>query len=273
VLAPKTLRMTQAGFVERRKAAWERLDAVVSRAARRGGAARIGEFYRSAFLREARRSFAYIAVGALSAAALALYFLFAGLPADAAGNAAGAGGGCGVSAGTLTMLAADNDSDFSVVALYDARGTQVAQQFIPLYSPDASAELMLTQRGFGTAVATVRCLADSSLRRCPDARWAPLTDGLAVSLAGVLLGPDWIVVSIKAHYVQNAQPAAVTIDGTEAGFGLDAGPTRWSALYDSQNEAAQAFYGIKGGEHTLTIGSRDSDTGAFVPQDRLCFST
>src|SRR6185312_3123132 len=78
--------------------------------------------------------------------------------------------GCGVSGGTLTMLATDNESDFAAFSLVNGHGDEVARQYIPMFSQDASAELMLTPVGFGpnASVTSVRCLADSSLRRCPD---------------------------------------------------------------------------------------------------------
>jgi hypothetical protein len=183
--------------------------------------------------------------------------------------------GCGVSAGTLTMLATDNQSDFAAFALDNAQGRQLAQQFIPLFSRSASAELMLTRSalGAGESVASVKCLADSSVSRCPDRSWQPVEKGVGVSLSGVLLGNDWIVVSLAARYVNLNRPAARSIDGSDLGFQLDSGPVTWSALYDSQTEASQSFFGLKSGAHTLTYGSRDPADGSFVPQNRLCFET
>jgi hypothetical protein len=144
-----------------------------------------------------------------------------------------------------------------------------------MYSADASAEHMLTPVGFGpnAGVASVRCLADSNVRRCPDAKWQPIDQGVGVTIAGVLVGLDWAVVSIKGHYVNVASPIAGSIDGASIGFELDNEPVHWSSLYDSQTEASQAFYGIKGGEHKITIGWRDPERDAMVPQDRLCFNT
>jgi hypothetical protein len=181
-------------------------------------------------------------------------------------------GGCGVTGGTLTMLSADNDSEFAAFALLDAQGRQLAQQFIPTYSQDASAELMMMPIGFSTEVATVKCLADSSVRRCADPAWPPLETGVGISIAGVLLAPDWAIVSIKGRYVNVASPIAGSIDGASLGFQLDDDPIRWSSLYDSQTEASQAFFGIKPGDHRITLGSRDAATGSFLAQDRLCFN-
>jgi len=179
-----------------------------------------------------------------------------------------------VSGGTLTMLATDNESDFAGFALYNERGDVMAQQFIPTFSQDASAELMLTPIGFGTAadVTSVKCLADSSIRRCGDPKWTPVDEGVGISISGVLLGADWIVVSLKGHYVNVASPIAGSIDGSSVGFQLDGDPVRWSTFFDSQTEASQAFYGLRGGDHRLTLGSRDPDRDEFLPQDRLCFN-
>jgi len=215
-----------------------------------------------------KRSSVYLALALGAALACTL----GTAPADDA-SAVPVDGGCGVSGGTLTMLATDNETDFAGFALYNARGDVMAQQFIPTFNQDASAELMLTPIGFGSAaeVASVKCLADSSIRRCGDPKWPPIDDGVGVSISGVLLGADWIVVSIKGRYVNVASPIAGSIDGSSVGFQLDNDPVRWSSFYDSQTEASQAFYGIKGGEHRLTLGSRDAEQETFFPQDRLCF--
>lgn len=195
--------------------------------------------------------------------------------APATNNAAPIDSGCGVTGGTLTMLATDNESDFAAFSLLNARGDEMARQFIPMFSQDASAELMLTPVGFGTnaSVASVKCLADSSLRRCADPKWQPLDQGVGISIAGVLIGLDWAVVSIKGRYVNVSSPIAGSIDGASIGFQLDNATPRWSSLYDSQTEASQAFYDIKGGAHTITIGWRDPERGTLLPEERLCFNT
>lgn len=195
--------------------------------------------------------------------------------ARADNNAAPIDSGCGVTGGTLTMLATDNESDFAAFSLLNAQGNEVARQFIPMFSQDASAELMLTPVGFGpnATVASVKCLADSSVRRCPDAKWQPIDQGVGVSIAGVLVGLDWAVVSIKGHYVNVSSPIAGSIDGASVGFQLDDGAARWSSLYDSQTEASQAFYDVKSGAHTITIGWRDPERATLMPQERLCFNT
>jgi hypothetical protein len=180
---------------------------------------------------------------------------------------------CGVAGGTLTMLATDNASEFAAFSLFDAKGTEIAKQFIPTYNPDASAELMLTAFGYGTEVASVKCLADSRLRRCTDSKWPPVEQGVGVTISGVLIGDDWAVVSIKGKYVNVDSPIAGNIDGSNIGFQLDKDPIRWSALYDSQTEASQAYFGLQSGDHTLTVGSRDAGNGTFVAQDRLCFNS
>lgn len=189
-------------------------------------------------------------------------------------NAAPIDSGCGVSGGTLTMLATDNESDFAAFALLNAHGDEMAHQYIPMFNQDASAELMLTPVGFGqnASVASVRCLADSSLRRCADPKWQQVDDGVRVSIAGVLVGVDWAVVSIKGRFVNVASPIAGSIDGASIGFQLDNGSVRWSSLYDSQTEASQAFYDIKNGDHAITIGWRDPERGALTPEVRLCFN-
>ncbi|HEY1977048.1 MAG TPA: hypothetical protein VGG89_10905 [Candidatus Baltobacteraceae bacterium] len=210
---------------------------------------------------------------AAAVCALLLATAIGAAPADT--NAAPVDSGCGVSGGTLTMLATDNESDFAAFALLDAHGDEMAHQFIPMFSQDASAELMLTPVGFGpnANVASVKCLADSSLRRCADPKWTPVDDGVRVSIAGVLVGVDWAVVSIKGRYVNVTSPIAGSIDGASIGFQLDNGAAHWSSLYDSQTEASQAFYDIKGGDHAITIGWRDPERETLVPEDRLCFNT
>lgn len=192
-----------------------------------------------------------------------------------ADNPAPIDSGCGVTGGTLTMLATDNESDFAAFSLLNAHGDEMARQFIPMFSQDASAELMLTPVGFGSnaGVASVKCLADSSLRRCADPKWQPVDQGVGISIAGVLIGLDWAVVSIKGRYVNVSSPIAGSIDGASIGFQLDKATPQWSSLYDSQTEASQAFYDIKGGEHTITIGWRDPERGTLLPEERLCFST
>ena len=89
-------------------------------------------------------------------------------------------------------------------------GDEMARQFIPMFSQDASAELMLTPVGFGSnaSVAAVKCLADSTLRRCADPKWQPVDQGVGISIAGVLIGVDWAVVSIKGRYVNVSSPIA-----------------------------------------------------------------
>ncbi|HKE37018.1 MAG TPA: hypothetical protein VKB39_06280, partial [Candidatus Baltobacteraceae bacterium] len=67
-------------------------------------------------------------------------------------------------------------------------------------------------------------------------------------------------------------PIAGSIDGASVGFQLDDKPVQWSSLYDSQTEASQSFYGLKGGDHTITIGWRDPDRGTLLPEDRICFN-
>lgn len=211
----------------------------------------------------------------LAAAVCALLIGTALGATPAANSSAPIDSGCGVSGGTLTMLATDNESDFAAFSLLNANGDEMARQFIPMFSQDASAELMLTPVGFGSnaSVASVKCLADSSLRRCPDPKWQPVDQGVGISIAGVLIGLDWAVLSIKGRYVNVSSPIAGSIDGASIGFQLDDGAPRWSSLYDSQTEASQAFYDIKGGEHTITIGWRDPERGTLLPEERLCFNT
>ena len=178
---------------------------------------------------------------------------------------------CGLSAGTLTtVLTPDNSTDFVVFGLYDGAGNEVAEQFIPLYNPNASAELMITPIGFGGAIASAKCLADSSVRRCSDPNWA-LTEGLAVSLAGLVVGPDFVIAAIDGRYKRPSNTAQLAIDGGMAGFQVDKQPIVWSAFYNSEPQVSQAFFGLRGGAHTLTIGSRDPDNSELVPQERLCF--
>lgn len=205
--------------------------------------------------------------------ALAIGTTIGATPAN--GNAAPIDSGCGVSGGTLTMLATDNESDFAAFSLLNAQGDEVARQFIPMFSQDASAELMLTPVGFGpnASVASVKCLADSSVRRCPDAKWQPVDQGVGISIAGVLVGLDWAVVSIKGRYVNVSSPIAGSIDGASIGFQLDDSAVRWSSLYDSQTEASQAFYDVKSGAHKITIGWRDPEQANLMPEERLCFNT
>jgi len=213
-----------------------------------------------------------------NAMAIALCALVIGTAIGAApanDNAAPIDSGCGVSGGTLTMLATDNESDFAAFSLVNAHGDEVARQYIPMFSQDASAELMLTAVGFGpnASVTSVKCLADSSLRRCPDAKWISVDQGVGVRISGVLIGLDWAVVSIKGRYVNSASPIAGSIDGASVGFQLDGGNARWSSFYDSQTEASQAFYDVKSGAHTITIGWRDPERGILMPEERLCFTT
>jgi len=192
----------------------------------------------------------------------------------AGNNAAPIDSGCSVTGGTLTMLATDNESDFAAFSLLNAHGDELGRQFIPMFSQDASAELMLTPVGYGpnANVASVKCLADSTVRRCADPKWTPVDQGVGISIAGVLIGLDFAAVSVKGHYVNVASPIAGSIDGASVGFQLDDKPVQWSSLYDSQTEASQSFYGLKGGDHTITIGWRDPDRGTLLPEDRICFN-
>lgn len=207
------------------------------------------------------------------AALLALPALGAAPPGNADAIPATGSDSCGVAGGTLTMLATDNNSEFAAFSLFDDKGQELAKQFIPTYNPDASAELMLTEFGYGTQVAAVKCLSDSQLRRCADPKWVPVELGVGISISGVLIGDDWAVVSIKGKYVNVDSPIAGSIDGANIGFQLDNQPIRWSSLYDSQTEASQSFFDMQSGDHMLTIGSRDAGHGTFVPQDRLCFNS
>jgi hypothetical protein len=182
--------------------------------------------------------------------------------------------GCTVSGGALSISSADTgDGDFAVFGLFDSTGEQLARQYIPVYNPDASAELMLTPVGSGTTVRSVKCLAEASLRRCNDPKWQPIDEGVAVQLVGFLLGPDYAVVSAKGRYKGAEGSAAVSLDGSSMGFALDGAPVQWTALYDSRDEGSQAFFSLSHGEHTVTLGSRDPATAAFLPQERLCFRT
>lgn len=178
---------------------------------------------------------------------------------------------CGLAAGTLTtVLTPDNNTDFVVFGLYDSTGNEIAEQYIPIYNPDASAELMITPIGFGGAVASAKCLADSSLHRCGDPDWQ-LDEGLKISLVGFVLGPDFAIAAINGRYKRPSNTAQLAIDGGIAGFQVDRDPIRWSAFFNSQPQVSQAFFGLRAGEHTLTIGSRDPQTAALVPQERVCF--
>jgi hypothetical protein len=207
--------------------------------------------------------------------ALLLYALCAAAhPAQAANSPAAEDlSPCGLQAGTLTtVLTPDNNTDFVVFGLYSAGGDEVARQFIPMYNPDASAELMITPIGFGGAIATAKCLADSTLHRCPDPSWQ-LDEGLGISLAGLVIGPDFLVASVNGRYKRPSNTAQLAIDGGLAGFQLDKDPVRWSSFFNNATQVSQAFFGLSGGQHTLVIGSRDPSSGAIVPQDRLCFRT
>jgi hypothetical protein len=180
---------------------------------------------------------------------------------------------CGLSGGTLTTaLTPDNDSDFVVFGLYDDKGDEIAKQLVPVYSPSASAEVMVTQIGFAGSPASAKCLADSPARRCNDPKW-DVEDGLMVSLAGLLIGPDFTIATIGARYKRPASTAQLAIDGGIAGFQLDKGAVHWAAFFNSQQEVSQAFFDIPPGDHTLTMGSRDPQTAALLPQERVCFRT
>jgi hypothetical protein len=182
--------------------------------------------------------------------------------------------GCTVSGGALSIASADNgDGDFTVFGLFDSTGQQLARQYIPIYNPDASAELMLTPVGSGSTVQTVKCLAEASLRRCNDPKWDPIDDGVSVQLVGFLLGPDYAVVSAKGRFKGKEGAAAVSLDGSSLGFALDNAPVQWTALYDSRDQGSDAFFSLSHGEHTVTLGSRDPGSATFVPQERLCFRT
>jgi hypothetical protein len=182
--------------------------------------------------------------------------------------------GCTISGGALSISSADTgDGDFAVFGLFDSTGEQLARQYIPVYNPDASAELMLTPVGSGTTVRSVKCLAEASLRRCNDAKWQPIDEGVAVQLVGFLLGPNYAVVSAKGRYKGADGAAAVSLDGTSMGFALDSAPVQWISLYDSRDQGSQAFFSLAHGDHTITLGSRDPATAAFLPQERLCFRT
>lgn len=182
--------------------------------------------------------------------------------------------GCSISGGALSIASADTgDGDFAVFGLFDSNGEQLARQYIPIYNPDASAELMLTPVGSGATVHSVKCLAEASLRRCNDPQWQPIQDGVAVQLVGFLLGPDYAVVSAKGRYKGAENAPAVSLDGSSIGFALDATPVQWTSLYDSRDQGSQAFFSMAHGDHTLTIGSRDPVDATFVPQERICFRT
>jgi hypothetical protein len=182
--------------------------------------------------------------------------------------------GCTISGGALSISSADTgDGDFAVFGLFDSTGEQLARQYIPVYNPDASAELMLTPVGSGTTVRSVKCLAEASLRRCNDPKWQPIDEGVAVQLVGFLLGPDYAVVSAKGRYKGAEGAAPVSLDGTSMGFALDSTPVQWISLYDSRDQGSQAFFSLVHGDHTITLGSRDPATAAFLPQERLCFRT
>jgi hypothetical protein len=182
--------------------------------------------------------------------------------------------GCSVSGGALSISSADTgDGDFAVFGLFDSTGEQLARQYIPIYNPDASAELMLTPVGSGATVHSVKCLAEASLRRCNDPKWPPIDEAVAVQLVGFLLGPNYVVVSAKGRYKGSEGAAAVSLDGSSMGFALDSTPVQWTSLYDSRDQGSQAFFSLTHGEHTMTLGSRDPATAAFLPQERLCFRT
>jgi hypothetical protein len=205
-------------------------------------------------------------------AALVAFFAAPRLPAFADDPAPDSG--CSVSGGALSISSADTgDGDFAVFGLLDSTGEQVARQYIPIYNPDASAELMLTPVGSGTTVRSVKCLAEASLRRCNDPAWPPVDDGVAVGLVGFLLGPDYAVVSAKGRYKGPEGTAAVSLDGSSMGFELDSTPVQWTSLYDSRDQGSQAFFALAHGDHTITLGARDPASAAFVPQERLCFRT
>lgn len=214
-----------------------------------------------------------IALNAFAVLAIALLLAsFAVAPARAAAPANDDDlSPCTLSGGTLsTVLTPDNDVDFVVFGLYDDHGEQVAKQMIPIYSPSASAELMITPIGFAGTVTTAKCLADSPVKRCVDPQWQT-DEGLIVALAGFVLGPDYAIATVAGRYKRPASTTQLAIDGGVAGFALDKSPPQWSSFYDSQQEASEAFFNLAPGEHTLTIGSRDPQSGNLVPQERLCF--
>lgn len=194
------------------------------------------------------------------------------VPASAA-NPDDASAACGLAGGTLTtVLTPDNNTDFVAFGLYDDKGTEVAKQFIPIFSPSASAELMMTPLGFGTPVNSAKCLADSAVHRCNDPSW-DVQEGIIVSLAGLVIGPNYLLTTIGARYKRPESTAQLAIDGGMAGFQLDKDPVRWSAFFNSEQEVSQAFFDIQGGDHTLTLGARDPASGKLVPEERLCFNT
>jgi hypothetical protein len=193
--------------------------------------------------------------------------------ATAANDDADVASACGLAGGTLTtVLTPDNNLDFVVFGLYDDKGVEIAKQLIPIYSPSASAELMVTPIGFGAPVSSAKCLADSPAHRCSDPSWE-VDEGIIVSLAGFVLGPDFVIATVGARYKRPESTAQLAIDGGMAGFQIDKTPVRWSAFFNSEQEVSQAFFDLSGGDHTLTMGTRDPDTGQLVPEERLCFTT
>jgi hypothetical protein len=216
-------------------------------------------------VRLGRRSIALV-VGAVL---IALAVPHAAVRADEVPDA-----GCSVAGGALSIGSADNgDGDFTVFGLFDANGERLARQYIPIYNPDASAELMLTPVGSGATVHSVKCLAEESLRRCNDPQWEPIDEGVVVQLNGFLLGADYAIVSAKGRYKSAEGAPAISLDGTALGFVLDEQPVEWTALYDSRDQGSVAFFAIAHGEHKLTLGARDPSTQAFLPEERVCFRT
>ncbi len=217
-------------------------------------------------VRNARRFGAAAAVALCLLAAVALR----PVPAHAADDDLSP---CGMAGGTLTtVLTPDNNVDFVVFGLYDDKGEEIGKQVIPLYSQSASAELMITPIGFTAPVAKAKCLADSPVKRCADPDWS-VDEGLVISLAGMVIGPDFAIATVGARYRRPASTAQLATDGGIAGFQLDKAPPLWSAFFNSEQDTSQAFFSLSPGEHTLTLGSRDPASGDLVPQDRLCFRT
>lgn len=190
--------------------------------------------------------------------------------------------GCRLHQGKLyaTLPTVDSYANYSVVfVLLSKEGRVLARQWTSSREMNITTPLMWAPISFPSAVKAVRCeLVDSStgsslIRDCTEAKWPHVDEGPSIDSVDLLWNSGWLIGHVHATFANMIGNADVTANGAILGFSLDERAAIWPVLLGSAG-VSEAFFGLPGGEHALTVGIRDvalpGSRTILQPLRRIC---
>jgi hypothetical protein len=185
-------------------------------------------------------------------------------------------GSCGLY-GTQLQAAEQQSADL-VFVLLGSDGTILGRQWTSAKGSPISVPLMWSTMTFLPQVASVRCQvvrqSAPEIRECDD-KWPSVDEGPFIAALDVLWGSNWLVAATTTTYKDMISGTNPGPEGSILGYELDNRKPDWLVV-DTAGRQSVAYFNLRPGAHTLTIGNRDpgkpGDPAVLFPQERVCLS-